>query len=110
MTHRLAYCPGLQDDTLVKLKSSARFPTTAEDFKLFNKKVPEVLQDFASEGYRLIIFRSVPVIHPGGILCLQANALMCSFCSNQGGIKSALEGLMAEKLTMRASNIVAQVR
>ena len=49
----------MQDDTIVKLKSTQRFPTSAEDFKLFNKKVPQVLQDIAAEGHTIVIFRQV---------------------------------------------------
>lgn len=47
----------MQDDTLVKIKSTARYPVDAKDFKLFNKRVPAKLKEILDDGYKLVIFR-----------------------------------------------------
>ncbi|KAK9802663.1 hypothetical protein WJX73_002423 [Symbiochloris irregularis] len=73
------------DDTLVKLKSSSNWPVDANDFKLFNKRVPAKLKEILDEGYKIVIF------------------------SNQGSIKQALEGKASEKARGRADNIMAEL-
>lgn len=52
----------------MKLKSRSRVPVDADDFKLFNKKVPQVLQGLAEEGYRLVIFRQGPQLRVNLVL------------------------------------------
>lgn len=73
------------DGTLVNTKSNSQFPRTAEDWKLYNKGVPKVIKAFADDGYKVVIF------------------------SNQGGIKSALSGAMAQKTKARIDQVVAKL-
>jgi hypothetical protein len=40
---------------------------------------------------------------------LFTDILICPLCSNQGGIKTALTGLMAEKVTKRITNVLEAV-
>lgn len=47
----------VQDGTLIAQKSNQRFATSASDWKLYNERVPKVLQDFVDDGFRVVIFR-----------------------------------------------------
>lgn len=73
------------DGTLVMVKSGAQFPRTADDWKFFNKEVPNVLRQLHEDGYQLWIV------------------------SNQGGIKGALTGVMSEKVRARIDNVIQAV-
>ena len=53
-------CLHLQDGTLAVSKSGADFPLGPDDWKLFNSKVPEVVQQYAADGYKIVIFRQAP--------------------------------------------------
>ncbi|GMH35945.1 hypothetical protein BSKO_03813 [Bryopsis sp. KO-2023] len=70
------------DDTLVKVKSTSKFPKDANDWKFFNKTVPEKLKELVEDGYKLVVF------------------------SNQNGIKSALQGKNSEKIRGRVDNFL----
>ena len=49
----------MQDGTLAVQKSTLQFPRDADDWVLYNKKVPEKLKELESQGYKVVIFRSV---------------------------------------------------
>ena len=34
-----------------------RMPRDEDDWVLYNKKVPKVLQDYADDGYKIVVFR-----------------------------------------------------
>lgn len=70
------------DGTLCTVSSRSQWPKDENDFKLFNKRVPKMLQQFADEGYQLVVF------------------------SNQNGIKAQLEGKMATKVKKRVENVL----
>ncbi|KAK9816622.1 hypothetical protein WJX72_002886 [[Myrmecia] bisecta] len=74
------------DGTLVNTKGNRPFALDANDWKLFNKKVPKVLQKYAEEGFKIVIF------------------------SNQNSVKSALEGKAAEKVKRRIDNILEAIK
>ena len=44
-------------------KSTLQFPRDADDWVLYNKQVPEKLEELQSQGYTLVIFRSVTHSH-----------------------------------------------
>lgn len=49
----------LQDGTLANTNSGAKFPLGGDDWKLYNSRVPEEVQKFAADGYKIVIFRHV---------------------------------------------------
>ena len=52
------HCRGCgQDGTLVLTKSNQPYVTSPDDFKLFNKEVPKVLNEYAEKGYKIVVFR-----------------------------------------------------
>eukprot|EP01025_Chloroclados_australasicus_P037343 TRINITY_DN3811_c0_g1_i3.p1 TRINITY_DN3811_c0_g1~~TRINITY_DN3811_c0_g1_i3.p1 ORF type:complete len:413 (-),score=58.37 TRINITY_DN3811_c0_g1_i3:813-2015(-) len=73
------------DGTLVNQKSSGRQPKDADDWKFFNKTVKKKLEEYQSEGYKLVIF------------------------TNQGSIKSKLDGVAAKKAMGRIDNVIAEL-
>ncbi|CAG9460313.1 unnamed protein product [Pedinophyceae sp. YPF-701] len=76
------------DGTLVVLKTGTpqRGPTSNTDFGIFNDKTtPARLKELHSQGFKIVIL------------------------SNQGGVKSALNGAMAEKVTSRVVNAMAKI-
>ena len=58
-THPPTHPRAAQDGTLVNTKSGAQFARGPDDWKLFNKKVPEVVKMYHKEGYKIVVFRSV---------------------------------------------------
>ncbi|GBF92780.1 bifunctional polynucleotide phosphatase kinase [Raphidocelis subcapitata] len=70
------------DGTLVNVKSGAKWPKSADDWKPFNKHVAKKLQELSEEGYKIVIF------------------------SNQGGIKGALGGKAAANAKGRAEGLI----
>eukprot|EP00882_Tetradesmus_deserticola_P011962 GHRQ01012661.1.p1 GENE.GHRQ01012661.1~~GHRQ01012661.1.p1 ORF type:complete len:163 (+),score=45.77 GHRQ01012661.1:262-750(+) len=44
------------DGTLVDVKSGAQFPKHAGDWRWFNKKTPQVLAEYAEQGYKIVLF------------------------------------------------------
>ncbi len=38
-------------------KSNQPYVTSPDDFKLFNKEVPKVLNEYAEKGYKIVVFR-----------------------------------------------------
>ncbi|EIE24594.1 PNK3P-domain-containing protein [Coccomyxa subellipsoidea C-169] len=73
------------DGTLVLTKSNQPYVTSPDDFKLFNKEVPKVLNEYAEKGYKIVVF------------------------SNQAGIGKSLDGKMSVKLRQRAENILTKL-
>lgn len=47
----------LQDGTLALQKSTLQVPRDADDWVLYNKKVPQKLQELESQGYTIVVFR-----------------------------------------------------
>lgn len=76
----------LQDGTIAVHKGSAKFPINADDWRLFNKTVSKELKALAESGHKIVIF------------------------SNQGAIKSALDGKAAQMRMQRADNIAAELK
>ncbi|CAD7701265.1 unnamed protein product [Ostreobium quekettii] len=74
------------DGTLVNTKSKSQFARDENDWKFFNKKVPQVLKQYEAQGYKLVIF------------------------SNQAGIRSKLDGKNAEKTKGRIDNMLKTVQ
>lgn len=73
------------DGTLIVTESGAQFPLRPDDWKFFSEKVPEVVRQYAQQGYKIVIF------------------------SNQGGIKSALNGKMSENVRIRLGSVISQL-
>eukprot|EP00210_Caulerpa_lentillifera_P002575 g2470.t1 len=73
------------DATLVKTKGTSPFPKDANDWVLFHDTVPDKLQELYSKDFRLVMF------------------------TNQGGIKSSLNGAMAKKVKQRIDHIIKRV-
>lgn len=73
------------DGTLTNTKSGAQFPRNADDWKFYNKKVPQIIKKYHEDGYTIVIF------------------------SNQGGIKSKLVGPMADKTKARLQNVIGKL-
>jgi bifunctional polynucleotide phosphatase/kinase len=74
------------DGTLANTNSGAKFPLGADDWKLYNNKVPEVVQQFSADGYKIVIF------------------------SNQGGIKGALNGKASENARARFNGVIGKLK
>ena len=49
----------VQDGTLAVQKSTLQFPRDADDWVLYNKKVPEKLKELESQGFTVVIFRQL---------------------------------------------------
>ncbi|GIL69987.1 hypothetical protein Vretimale_10021 [Volvox reticuliferus] len=73
------------DGTMVNTKSAAQFPKDESDYKWFNKSTPSVIRGYHESGHKVVIF------------------------TNQGGIKSAITGKMAEKVKGRIDAVVAEL-
>ncbi|GLC56035.1 hypothetical protein PLESTB_001057500 [Pleodorina starrii] len=73
------------DGTMVNTKSGAQFPKDAADWKWFNKATPDVIRSYHDRGFKVVIF------------------------TNQGGIKSAVTGKMAEKVKGRIDAVVGEL-
>ena len=74
------------DGTLVHTKGRSPFPRDADDWRLFHPNVITELQRLREDGYRLVIF------------------------SNQGGIRSKLDGPLATRIKKRIDQILKEVR
>lgn len=59
VSDRSCRCAAAQDGTLIVTESGAQFPVRPDDWKFFNEKVPEVVRQYAEQGYKIVIFRSV---------------------------------------------------
>merc|ERR1712166_1258275 len=70
------------DSTLVNTKTGGRFATTAQDWCWFNPAVPDKLKELIADGFKIVIF------------------------TNQGGIKSAVNGVQATKVKARIDNVL----
>jgi bifunctional polynucleotide phosphatase/kinase len=44
------------DGTLIETKNGSRFAQNKDDWKLWNAKIPSVLEDYCSKGYSMVIF------------------------------------------------------
>jgi bifunctional polynucleotide phosphatase/kinase len=44
------------DDTLIRVKSGAKFPKDSNDWVFWHEKVPLKLKELADDGYKLVIF------------------------------------------------------
>eukprot|EP00878_Enallax_costatus_P025878 GHUV01027717.1.p1 GENE.GHUV01027717.1~~GHUV01027717.1.p1 ORF type:complete len:186 (+),score=20.73 GHUV01027717.1:103-660(+) len=73
------------DGTLVNTKSNRQFAQHAGDWKWWNKQTPKKLRDLAEEGHKIVIF------------------------TNQGSIKSALDGKAAKTVKDKCANIANAV-
>jgi len=109
--------------------SGRDMPTSWTDWKLFNGNVPSKIQEYADDGYKIVIFRS-PSLPPGSphpaFTCTVttinsawpyhftrspgANDLLGGCCSNQNTIKSALEGKAAENVKNRFDAVIQKVQ
>ena len=47
----------MQDGTLVQTISGDRFARNADDWRLYNAKVPEIVRQYSDDGYKVVIFR-----------------------------------------------------
>ena len=74
------------DGTLVQTKGTSPFPRDASDWLLFHPNVITELQRLHEDGFRLVIF------------------------SNQGGIRSKLDGPLATRIKKRIDQILKEVR
>ena len=54
------------------VKSGAQFPLRADDWRFFNKSVPEVVQRYHADGYKVVIFRCAGRVVGYRLLRLQA--------------------------------------
>jgi len=73
------------DGTLVTTQSGMAFARTENDWKLFNGNVEEKIHEHFEKGYKIVIF------------------------SNQGGIRSAVDGKMAQKTKARMDAVVGKL-
>jgi len=73
------------DGTLVTTQSGLQFARTANDWQLFNTSVEAKVKEYVSKGYKIVIF------------------------SNQGAIRSAVDGKMAQKTKQRMDAVVAKL-
>jgi len=73
------------DGTLALQKTSLVVPKDSDDWILFNNTVPAKMKEVEEQGYKIVIF------------------------SNQNGIKDALKGKMAEKVTNRITNVLEAI-
>jgi len=73
------------DGTVVNTMSGRDMPTSWTDWKLFNGNVPSKIQEYADDGYKIVIF------------------------SNQNTIKSALEGKAAENVKNRFDAVIQKL-
>lgn len=47
----------MQDGTLVVTSSGMAFAQSAKDWKFLNGEVADIVQQFSSDGYKIVIFR-----------------------------------------------------
>ncbi|KAL4434643.1 hypothetical protein ABPG77_002766 [Micractinium sp. CCAP 211/92] len=73
------------DGTLVGVKSGAQFARGPDDWKFFNKHVPEKVAELHEQGYQLWII------------------------TNQGGIKTALDGQGSKNTRARIDNVIEAI-
>ncbi|EFJ42612.1 hypothetical protein VOLCADRAFT_121502, partial [Volvox carteri f. nagariensis] len=73
------------DGTMVNTKSGAQFPKDESDYKWFNKNTANAIRAYHDSGYKVVIF------------------------TNQGGVKSAVTGKMAEKVKGRIDAVVKEL-
>ena len=53
------------DDTLIKVKSGAKFPKDAKDWLFWHSKVVPKIQEWAAKGYKIVIFTNQNGISKG---------------------------------------------
>lgn len=103
-------CHG-QDGTLIGTKGTATFPVSEDDWRYFSKKVPKELQALHEKGFKIVIFRFRNRLSAQlQLLAKHISDNVLHVCSNQNGIKSALEGKMAQKIKGRVVNMLKEVK
>ncbi|KXZ54289.1 hypothetical protein GPECTOR_5g376 [Gonium pectorale] len=73
------------DGTMVNVKSTAKWPKDAHDYKWWNKHTIAKIKSYHDEGYKVVVF------------------------TNQGSIKSAVTGKAAAKVKDRIDNVMAEL-
>lgn len=80
------------DTTLITTKSGKTFPVNSDDWRILYPKIPEIVQKYANDGFRIVIFTNQKGIKEGH----QDKAGM------QGKIKKVIETLGVNALAMAA--------
>ncbi|OMJ84442.1 hypothetical protein SteCoe_14455 [Stentor coeruleus] len=80
------------DTTLITTKSGKTFPTNSDDWKILYPKIPEIVQKYSNDGFRIVIFTNQKGIKEGH----QDKTGM------QGKIKNVVEALGVNALAMAA--------
>lgn len=107
-----------QDGTLVKHRGD--FAADSNDWSWLNERVVPTLQKLHDRGFRLVVFRRATdrgpawidtnTWHAASCVCAEvARAALC-LCSNQNGIKTALDGKKATTVKGYFDNAFRSVR
>lgn len=72
------------DDTLIKVKSGAKFPKNADDWLFWSDEVPKRLVELDKEGYKLVIFTNQNGITKGHTSAQDIQTKIQNFCETSG--------------------------
>lgn len=72
------------DDTLIKVKSGAKFPKNADDWLFWHASVPDKLRELAKEGYKLVIFTNQNGISKGHTVAADIQTKIQNICKEVG--------------------------
>lgn len=72
------------DDTLIRVKSGAKFPKNADDWLFWDDKVPEKLRELSKDGYKLVIFTNQNGITKGHTSAADIQTKIQNICKEVG--------------------------
>jgi|JI61114C2RNA_FD_contig_81_83830_length_1088_multi_3_in_0_out_0_2 bifunctional polynucleotide phosphatase/kinase len=72
------------DDTLIKVKSGAKFPKDANDWLFWDKSVPDKLRELDKDGFKLVIFTNQNGISLGKTSASDIQTKIQNICKEVG--------------------------